>query len=524
MMMRSAFLALAAGLAATAGAQTLKVGDSAPALTVEKFVTGTETAKLEHGKPYVIDFWATWCGPCIKTIPHLVETQEKYKGSGLQIIAVSASERGDSTEEKLGKIATFVEGRNDINYTIAYDDDRSMITDWMRPAGRNTIPTAFVVDREGKIAFIGNPGSEQAAFDAAVQKVSAPSGSTEPASQADRPFALMTGDKAPKLAISEWVKGEPITGFEKGQVYVVEFWATWCGPCIAGMPHVTQLQEEYGDKVKIIGVNIWDDPANVDPFMKDRGAQKSGDALMGYRVAIEEKFEEGNIRNGVMAKEWMEAAGRRGIPSAFIVDREGRIAWQGHPMQMDEPLEKIVAGEWDIQAEKEKAAKAAANQSKVQKLQQDYSNAVRAGDTEAALTALDKLIEVDDAWASRKYMTLLQAGRTDQAYTLGREMAAKAQNDPMTLNIIAWYIVDPENRPAEQDLDLALKAAERAVELTKRENASILDTLACVYWDRGEKEKAVEIQTEAVKLAEGTPNQAELEGRLEMFKKELGRN
>src|SRR5690606_432472 len=114
----------------------------------------------------------------------------------------------------------------------------------------------------------------------------------------------MTGNKAPKHAISEWVKCDPITKFEKGQVYVVEFWATWCGPCIAGMPHVSELQKEYGDKVKIIGVNIWDDPANVDPFMKDRGEQQSGDQLMGYRVAIEAKDDDSDVRNGVMAKEW----------------------------------------------------------------------------------------------------------------------------------------------------------------------------------------------------------------------------
>ena len=53
-----------------------------------------------------------------------------------------------------------------------------------------------------------------------------------------------------------------------------------------------------------------------------------------------------------MAKTWMQAAGQNGIPTAFVVNKESRIAWIGHPMTIDSPLSKVVAGEWDIQAAK----------------------------------------------------------------------------------------------------------------------------------------------------------------------------
>src|SRR4051812_31324782 len=71
------------------------------------------------------------------------------------------------------------------------------------------------------------------------------------------PVTLKPGDPAPPLRVSKWLKGGPIPKLEKGKVYVMEFWATWCGPCVAGMPHVTKLQKKYADRgVVVIGMNV----------------------------------------------------------------------------------------------------------------------------------------------------------------------------------------------------------------------------------------------------------------------------
>ena len=53
-----------------------------------------------------------------------------------------------------------------------------------------------------------------------------------------------------------WLKGTPIQGFERGRVYVVEFWATWCGPCIAAMPHLSRVADKYKRRVTVIGVDV----------------------------------------------------------------------------------------------------------------------------------------------------------------------------------------------------------------------------------------------------------------------------
>ncbi|MCH8269599.1 MAG: redoxin family protein [Planctomycetes bacterium] len=451
---------------ATALGQDLKVGDRAPKLSVDEWVKGAEFESFQKGKVYIVEFWATWCKPCIRSIPHLSEIQTEHADDGVVVLGVAGSER--KGRDHLFEWVEEDDNGKKIAYNVAYDADRSMFETWMTAAGKGGIPTAFLIDRDGKIAYIGHPSR----LDKPLKKVLAKGGTYAGADEEDRPFELMLGDKAPELAIGEWVKGKPITGFENGRVYVVEFWATWCGPCIAGMPHLSDIQKEYVDKgVRIIGVNIKDDPENVAPFMKDRG-----DELMSYTVAIEKKDDPTDIENGVMVKSWMEAAGQRGIPTAFIIDQKGRVAWIGHPMGMDEPLEAIVAGEWNIEAE-------------VKKLE---------------------------------YFRLFKAGEYDKAYTIGRTLVAGGLADNADyLNRLAWGIVDPDNMPAKQDLNLALKAALRASELTNNEDAAILDTVAKVYFDKGDLKRAIRYQRQAVKYAGDDQRMLDdLSDRLNWYEKE----
>ena len=67
--------------------------------------------------------------------------------------------------------------------------------------------------------------------------------SAQSGGQVEQP-TLKVGDKAPPLGKGQWVKGEPVKEFESGKVYVIENWATWCGPCIAAIPHVTEIQKK----------------------------------------------------------------------------------------------------------------------------------------------------------------------------------------------------------------------------------------------------------------------------------------
>ena len=317
---------------------------------------------------------------------------------------------------------------------------------------------------------------------------------------------LGIGDPAPPLAISQWMKGEPVEALQSGEVYVVEFWATWCGPCLAGMPHISALQTEYGDTVRIIGVTR-EEAGVVEEFLGEEQSEgKTWNEVITYRLAIDQDDATNNA--------YMRAAGQNGIPTAFIVGRDGAIEWIGHPMTIDEPLAKVVAGHWDRAA----AIAELEKQQKLQELQIELSRKVRSQDWDGALALLDQAEEAagPSAGLTQTRLAVLQrAGKTEEFAALQEQFVKDSWEDAQMLNEIAWSMAIGSG---ERDLDLALRTAERAAELTSHEDASILDTLARVYYAQGKLAEAVEWQKKAAELDSGNP---QFTATLEQYEAEL---
>lgn len=350
---------------------------------------------------------------------------------------------------------------------------------------------------------------------------------------------LGVGDKAPKITIAEFVKGDKVPAtLKKDHVYVVEFWATWCGPCIDAFPHLSELQKKHKGKATFIGVNAFEQVegpddvsyySNVRDFVKDQGER------MDYTVAID--------KGGKTAEDWMIAAGQNGIPAAFIVDKNSQIAWIGHPMNMDEPLEKIIAGDWDVEAfKREQAAEMEAMREEMMRQQaigqavgrnQDKVEAMveklNAGDTEGALKIMEELSAAEpvlkEEFVPLRIEGLLELGKPE-AYTLIKERSndPRFKDDALMLNNLAWTIIDPDANVVHRDDKLALDLAERAVKLSESKDANILDTLALAQYRNKKYDDAVKSQTKALEIAKANPQMydpesiAEFEQRLMKFR------
>ncbi len=157
--------------------------------------------------------------------------------------------------------------------------------------------------------------------------------------QSDTAGLINIGDPAPPLRV-HWLKGEPVLQFEKGKLYVVEFWASWCIPCKAAMPHLSDLARTYKDKVIFLGIDIYEQKTTS--LQKIKGFVDSMGQKMDYKVAKED--------SNFMATDWLNATGEQvnGIPQTFVVNREGKLAWIGHPADLAAVLPEIVNNKWDI--------------------------------------------------------------------------------------------------------------------------------------------------------------------------------
>lgn len=320
---------------------------------------------------------------------------------------------------------------------------------------------------------------------------------------------LGVGDPAPPFAIAHWLKGTPVESFEAGNVYVLEFWATWCAPCIAHMEHLSELQEKYADrKVTVIGLT-------------DDTLQKTISFLFST-YGPEKKIQNDRTRYTLAAdpdrsvyREYMDAAWLRSIPTAFIIGKDARIEWIGHPKDMDDALEATVEDRWDRSAHRAEQEAAARRERALDEAIARLNAALDEKRWEDAIAVLDEFIaQGRETYApTRLAVILTRVGDTRRARAYARKLIKAAwDDDPWILECVARLytvglgtgagrrVYTPD--PASRDPKLALEALARANELTEWSEYDYLDSLAAVEFELRRFEEAAAHQRRAVAALE----------------------
>lgn len=397
-------------------------------------------------------------------------------------------------------------------------------------------------------------------FVATAAPSSAPA-STEP---------VRVGSIAPGLAVSR-VQGADVPDLATlhGRVVVLDFWATWCGPCRTSIPHLTEMQKKFKDVI-FIGVSN-EEAGDVKPFVKKMGEK------MDYTVAVDE--------DGKTSAGYMEAYGIDGIPHAFIVDKEGRIAWLGHPMGgLEQVLAEVVAGKFNLEKSRKRAdaqkqveefetlagrnpndpklaqlgkdlealdveldgitpgekfnAAEVIKQVKFQGLMRDYQIATMSGKGGTNLDNIEKkLVEVapkgfdmaefKDSLAANKllndYMQAAQSGDAKSLPELSQKVAAVKTKNPRLLLQVAFTILSDE-RLKVHDYELAATLAKTAIEATGGKDAGALYVYGRALFESGKTAEAIaQIKNAIAAAGDNAEGRKELESTLKQYEEKLAK-
>ncbi len=280
-------------------------------------------------------------------------------------------------------------------------------------------------------------------------------------------MAASIGDVAPPLTIGQWVKGSPVRIAPGTNIYVVEFWATWCPPCRKSIPIMTELQKRYADR-GVIFIGISDElPTTVAPFVAAQGAG------MDYRVVVDSTKRS--------TKNWQTAFGIGSVPHAYIVGTNGTVLWHDNPLsQLAPTLEKVVNGTFDIERAKS--------------------------------------FETGGRYLTQYTEMVYKHKSAEKAKVIGEKILSDYAKDWRVPNRLARAILtDPQVQ--SRDLDLAFRAATKSVEMTHRRTSDALEMLARAQFATGSKVEALATAKEALSVSVNAEDKDAVQKMVALYEK-----
>jgi thiol-disulfide isomerase/thioredoxin len=313
----------------------------------------------------------------------------------------------------------------------------------------------------------------------------------------DQVKEMSVGQPAPVINVTEWMRGPEQPEFIPGKTYVIEFWASWCGPCRKSLPHMAELQSRYLDRgVQFLGVAAaeYDGPEELQKFL-----DVQGDAINFPIAYVEDK---------TVFSNWMQAGRTFGLPWVFVVDGTGRIAWWGQPFYEDfEPTLKAVArGDFHLAGEDADRFLSRNLNNDAWKISKQLDQAVESGESEIAVQLIDQLAQIDAErfwWEQVQKLRILltELNAEKAAVTFANELFTTSFNqNPHGMMALSEAFLDANL--GSVGLEVASKAISQAESLTHDRSAAVKAVAVKVACRSGNMQQAASLMRETLELAE----------------------
>ena len=307
------------------------IGFAPPKMTSELHWVGSAAATWEalRGKVVLIQSWTSKSSAGRSAPVRTLKTARNIEG-GDEIVVLALH-----TPEGADNAARFLERRAPKTPVII--DAKGAFCDKLGVYKR---PVNLLVDRQGAVRYAG---LNKRGLEAALAKLLAetfddkavtPEAATEPIAAAEFPPYSnsvsandVRGSRAPEFYVQEWITQRPDAN---GKVVIIDFWATWCGPCVASIPHMNELADAFRGDVAAVGISS---EANGKFQQGMKGlAEKKGITLNSFHYAIALD----------PSKRMSSAIGVRGIPHVLVMSPDWIVRYQGHPSGLTKDVMKQI--------------------------------------------------------------------------------------------------------------------------------------------------------------------------------------